>query len=92
MGWIPHLSPYYQMHVGSYDYIPSCQMPKATASRGLGAGNAYLLREALGHAWPGAQVFAQVNERGGRGRQVAKSCLPTIIIGWRRDVIDCSRG
>jgi hypothetical protein len=34
MGWIPHLSPYCQMRVGSYGYIPLCHVPKAAASRG----------------------------------------------------------
>jgi hypothetical protein len=35
------------MRVGSCGYVPSCQVPKATASRGLGAANAYLLQEEL---------------------------------------------
>jgi hypothetical protein len=35
MGWIPHSSTYCQMHVGSYNYVPSCLTPKATAFRGL---------------------------------------------------------
>jgi hypothetical protein len=30
----------------------------------------------------------QVDERGGWGRQVVKSCLPTLIVGWRSDVVD----
>jgi hypothetical protein len=34
MGWILHLSTYYQMRVDSCSYAPSCQAPKATASRG----------------------------------------------------------
>jgi hypothetical protein len=35
MGWIPHSTTYCHMRVGSYCYIPSCQVPKTTASRGL---------------------------------------------------------
>jgi hypothetical protein len=34
MGWIPHLSTYYQTHVGSYYYAPLCQATKAAAPRG----------------------------------------------------------
>jgi hypothetical protein len=29
-----------------------------------------------------------VDERGGRGRQVVKSHLPMLIIGWRSDGVD----
>jgi hypothetical protein len=32
----------------------------------------------------------QVDERGGRGRKVVKSRLPTLIIGWRSDGVNCS--
>jgi hypothetical protein len=32
-----------------------------------------------------------VDERGGRGRQVAKSYLPELIVGWRSDGVDYSR-
>jgi hypothetical protein len=46
MGWIHHLSTCYQVHMGSYGHIPSCQAPKATTSRGPGADNAYLLLKA----------------------------------------------
>jgi hypothetical protein len=48
MGHIQHSSIYCQMRVGSYVYILSCLAPKAAASRGLKAGNAYSLREAPG--------------------------------------------
>jgi hypothetical protein len=33
----------------------------------------------------------QVNERGRRGKQVAKSSLPALIIGWRSDGVDNSQ-
>jgi hypothetical protein len=32
-----------------------------------------------------------VDERGGRGRQVVKYQLPTLIVGWRSDVVDRSQ-
>jgi hypothetical protein len=30
-----------------------------------------------------------VIERGGRGRDVVKSCLPALIVGWRSDSVHC---
>jgi hypothetical protein len=33
----------------------------------------------------GPRSLPQVDERGGRGRQVAKSRLPALIVGWRSD-------
>jgi hypothetical protein len=39
--------------------------------------------------WP--RSLLRVIERGGRGRQVVKSHLTTLIIGCRRDGIDCFR-
>jgi hypothetical protein len=33
----------------------------------------------------GPRPLPWVDERGGRGRQVAKSCLPVLIVGWRSD-------
>jgi hypothetical protein len=34
----------------------------------------------------------RVDKRGGMGRQVVKSLLPVLIIGWRSDGMDRSRG
>jgi hypothetical protein len=54
-------------------------------------GNAYLLQVPLGHAWLRARVYTpRVNERGGRGKQVVKSCLPALIVGLRSDGVDHS--
>jgi hypothetical protein len=39
-----------QVRVGSYDHVPSCQVPEAAAFRGLGAGSAYPLLIAPGRA------------------------------------------
>jgi hypothetical protein len=39
----------------------------------------------------GLGSLPQVDERGGRGRQVVKSCLPMLIIGWISDGVDHSR-
>jgi hypothetical protein len=41
MGRYLHSSTRCQTHVGSCGHVPLCQAPKAIASRGLGAGNAY---------------------------------------------------
>jgi hypothetical protein len=51
-------------------------------------GSASLLRIAPGTLdWsPGSTP--RVGERGKRGRQVAKSRLPMLIIGWRSDGMD----
>jgi hypothetical protein len=35
MGQISHSSTYYHIRVGSYYYVPSCQVPKVVASQGL---------------------------------------------------------
>jgi hypothetical protein len=56
MGWIQYLSTYYQMCMSSCGYVPSCQAPKATASRGPRVGNAYLLQEVPGCILQGARV------------------------------------
>jgi hypothetical protein len=32
-----------------------------------------------------------VDERDGKGRQVLKSCMFVLIVGWRSDGVDCSR-
>jgi hypothetical protein len=56
MGWIPHSSTYYHMHVGPCGYVPLCKVPKATTSRGPEWTMLIRLREAPRHASPGAQV------------------------------------
>jgi hypothetical protein len=38
----------------------------------------------------GPESLPWVIDRGGRGRQVVKSCLPVLIVGWRSDGVDCS--
>jgi hypothetical protein len=49
------------------------------------------LREAPGYVPPGPGFLPRVDKRGGMGSQVAKSWLPTLILGWRRDDVDYSR-
>jgi hypothetical protein len=44
----------------------------------------------LGMFDQGPGSLPRVNERGGMGRQVVKSHLATLIIGWRSDVMDYS--
>jgi hypothetical protein len=39
----------------------------------------------------GPRSLPRVDERGGRGRQVVKSCLPVLIMGWRVYGVDHSR-
>jgi hypothetical protein len=61
--------------------VPGVQ---AATSQRPRAGNTYPLLRAPGHVWPEARV-----EEGGRTvRQVAKSCLPAPIVGWKK----CNRG
>jgi hypothetical protein len=48
--------------MGSYSYIPSCQILVPAASQGPGVGNAYPLREALGCFLLGAWVSAPVQQ------------------------------
>jgi hypothetical protein len=85
MGWIPHLSTYCQMHVGSYGYVPSCQVHEAATSRGPEWAMLIHMREAPGHTWPGGGSLPWVDERGRRGRWVVKSWPSVLIIGWRSD-------
>jgi hypothetical protein len=61
--------------------IPGTQV---TASQSLGAGNTYPLLRAPGRVWPEAWVSPQIEEGGGTVRQVAKSCLLTPIVGWKK--------
>jgi hypothetical protein len=39
----------------------------------------------------GPGSLPRVDERGEMDRQVVKSCLPALIIGWRSDGVDLSR-
>jgi hypothetical protein len=78
MGCIPYLSVYCQTHVGSYFYVPLCQALKTDGTQGL-------RWVVLIHSWKPLGTFDRrpgslphVTERGGRGRQVVKSCMPTI--------------
>jgi hypothetical protein len=38
----------------------------------------------------GLGSLPRVVERGRRGRQVVKSCLPVVIVGWRSDDVEHS--
>jgi hypothetical protein len=90
MGWIPHSSTYCQMHMGSYCYVPSCQAYKTIASQGPEWAMFIHCVDPTNTFDRGPSSLPWVVERGGRGRQVVKSCLPTLIIGWRSDGVDCS--
>jgi hypothetical protein len=85
MELISHSSTYCQTRVGSYGYVPSCQVPKVAASQGpewvmlIRCGKPSDMLDQAPRSLP------RVDERGGRGRQVVKSCLPTLIVGWRTD-------
>jgi hypothetical protein len=54
-------------------------------------GNACPLRVALGMSDREPGSMPGVDERGERGRQVVKSCLPTQILGWRSDGVNHSQ-
>jgi hypothetical protein len=49
----------------------------------MALGSAILIRcrEPLGMPALGPDSMSQASERGGEGRHVAKSCLPTLIVG-----------
>jgi hypothetical protein len=49
MKWVPVPKYILSMRVGSYDHVPSCQVPEAAASQGPRAGSAYPLLKAPGH-------------------------------------------
>jgi hypothetical protein len=83
MEWIHYLSTYYQMHVGSCGYIPSCQVPKVATFRGPGLAMLIHCGRLQGAFHRGPESLPLVNERGEMGRQVVKSYLFTLIIGWR---------
>jgi hypothetical protein len=78
MGWIPYSSTYCQPRVGSYSYILLCLEPKSTTSQGLEWTMFICCGKLPGLFDWGPGSVRQVNERGGRGRQVAKSCLPML--------------
>jgi hypothetical protein len=42
----------------------------------------------LGMLDQGLGSMLRVSERGWRGRQVVKSCLTALIVGWRNDDVD----
>jgi hypothetical protein len=86
-----HLSTCCQVCIGSCDHIPSCQVPEVATSRGPGAGSAYLLLIAPGRAWPEAWDLPRVEEEGGMGRQVAKTCPSMPITWWRGEGAVCSQ-
>jgi hypothetical protein len=88
MGWIPHSSTYCQTRMGTYCYVPSCQAPKTATFRGLERVIFIHCGEPPGTFDRGAKSLPQVVERGGRGRQVVKSHLPMLIVGWRSDCVD----
>jgi hypothetical protein len=90
MGWIPHSSTYYQMCMGSYCYVPSCQVPKIAASRGPEQEMFIHCGEPPCMFDRGLGSLPRVVERGRRGRQVVKSYLPVIIVGWRSDDVEHS--
>jgi hypothetical protein len=77
--------------VGSKCYVPSCQVPKTTASRGPERAMFVRCGEPPGTFDRGPSSLPRVIKRGGRGRQVVKSHLPALIIGWRSDGINHSR-
>jgi hypothetical protein len=78
MGSIPYLSTYCQTCVGSYSYIPSCQAPKSTTSRGPEWVVLIRSGKPQGTFDQGFGSLPWVDERGGRGIQVVKSGLPTL--------------
>jgi hypothetical protein len=53
MGWISHSNIYYQIRVGSYCYVPSCQASKTAASQGLKRAMFIRYGEPLGTFDPG---------------------------------------
>jgi hypothetical protein len=78
MGWISHSNTYFQVHVSSYSYVLSCQAAKPATSRGAEWAMFIHYGKLLGSFERGPKSLSRVNERGGRGRQVVKSYLPTL--------------
>jgi hypothetical protein len=79
------------MHVGSCGYVHSYQMPKATASYGPERVMLIYCKKPLGTLDWGPGSLSRVDEGGRRGRQVVKSYLSALIIGWRSDGVDRSQ-
>jgi hypothetical protein len=69
----------------SCGYVPSCQAPKAATSRGPERAMLIHCGKLSGTLDRGPRSLPRVDERGGRGKQVANSCLPALIVGWRCD-------
>jgi hypothetical protein len=78
MEWIPHSGRYFQAHVGSCGYVPSYQAPKASTSCGLEWVMLICWVKPPGTLDRGPGSLHWVDDRGGRGRQVVKSRLPTL--------------
>jgi hypothetical protein len=72
----------------SYCYVLLCQATKVAASRGPERAMFIRCGEPPGTFDRGPGSLPWVVERGGRGRQVVKSSLPALIIGWRSDGVD----
>jgi hypothetical protein len=85
-----HLSTCCQVCIGSFDHVPSCQVPEATVSWGSRVGSANLLLKAPGCALPEARALPQVGQEGGTSGQVAKSCPSVPIVGWSGEGAVCS--
>jgi hypothetical protein len=66
----------------SYCYVPSCHAPKTAAS--LGPKRAKLIRfgEPPGMFDQGPGSLPRVVEGDRRDRQVVKSCVVVLIVGW----------
>jgi hypothetical protein len=74
---------YYQMHVAPYCYVPLCQGPEAATSQGPEWAMLIRCRKPPDTLDRGLGSLPRVNERGERGKQMVKSHLLTLIIGWR---------
>jgi hypothetical protein len=57
----------------------------------LGLAMLFRCRESLGTLDRGPESVPRVDERGRRGRQVVKFCLPMLIVGWKSDDVDYFR-
>jgi hypothetical protein len=77
--------------MGSYGYVPSCHVPKDTTSR----GPEWAMLICCGHPPGMLDRGARVNVPGQRerreGKQVVKSHLLALIVGWRSNGVDRSR-
>jgi hypothetical protein len=72
MGWIQYSSICYQVHVGSYIRVLSCQVMNANAFQGLDAGRGYPVAGA--HGWgdwmPGSLLGQGWRGNGWRGGEI----------------------